>query len=84
MCTHIDTHTSFFVSEDGTVAMFFLPCRREAESPPNARSLVAAGACDMNHLPPNKFTEAENGYLNLKEKTSFITGLSFLPPGLIN
>lgn len=62
MHTHKWTHiyTSFFVSEDGTVAMFFLLCMRELESPPHARFLDAAGACDMDHLPPNTFTEAEN------------------------
>ena len=42
------------------MAMFFLLCLKEVESPPHARSLDAAGACDMDHLPPNTFTEADN------------------------
>ena len=40
--------------------MFFLLYLREVESPLHARSLDAAGACDMDHLPPNTFTEADN------------------------
>lgn len=62
-CTHINGQkffTSVFVSDDGTVAMFFLLCMREVEKPSEYWTLVADGTCDMDHLPPNTFMEAEN------------------------
>lgn len=63
MCIHINGQTFTQVSLCWRMELWlcsFFSAWEKQKSPPHAGSLVAAGACDMDHLPPNTVTEAEN------------------------
>lgn len=53
-----DIYTSYFVSEDSTLCSS--PHERSRTALQMLDPLFAARACDMGHLHPNTFTEAEN------------------------